>query len=453
MGSPTEPSTSSPIRKRVLLITYYWPPSGGSGVQRWLKFAKYLPQNGWQPVIYCPENPDYTVLDESLEHDIPKEAEIIRGPIFEPYRFFRKITGQKEVIGTGLTSSGSNNSGPSLLKHLMIWIRGNVFIPDARMFWVKPSISRLSKYLIKNPVNAIVSTGPPHSCHLIALGLKKKFPQLKWIADFRDPWTTIDFYQDLKIGRIADRQHHKLEKLVVEKCDELIVVTPGMQEEFKQRFNRERIQYIANGYDAADYESLKELSSTAKDSNKQEKTFNICHIGTIPPARNPIALWKAIERLRNEHPQLRSRLKVELTGKVDSHILATLKESTISENVHHNVYVPHKDIPKVQAGADLLLLIINDSPNAKQILTGKLFEYLASSKPILCIGPTDSDSASVLKETGAGVVFGYHDVEGIYTYLRHCLLKGYDAELSRNKSAIFAYERNNLTKQLIHVIK
>lgn len=431
--------------KRVLIITYYWPPSGGSGVQRWLKFAKYLPQNGWQPIIYCPENADYTILDSSLEKDIPKEAEILKSPIFEPYRLFRKITGQKEVIGTGLSSTGGNGKSNGLLKRLMIWVRGNFFIPDARMFWIKPSIRRLKKYLVANPVDAIVSTGPPHSCHLIALGLKKHFPHLKWISDFRDPWTTIDFIEELRIGKVGMAKHRELESKILLASDKQIVVTPTMLDEFK-RLNAKNVHYIANGYDTTDYDKL---NSIKKVNNT---TFTISHIGTLPPSRDPKALWKALKELMEIDSEIASLLHINFVGKVDQSVKEKGQSLGLGTNFSSINYVPHNKISSIQQSADLLLLIINDSPNAKGILTGKLFEYLASKKPILCIAPADSDAARVIDETQSGKVFSFEDVEGIKNFiLGQIAMK--KMGIPFKNTGIEKYARHNLTKEFVALLE
>lgn len=391
--------------KRVLIITYYWPPSGGSGVQRWLKFAKYLPENGWQPVIYCPEDADYTVIDESLSKDIPKEAEIIKGPIFEPYRFFRKITGQKEVIGTGLSSTGGKEKSGSFLKKLMIWVRGNLFIPDARMFWIKPSIRRLAKYLAENPVDAIVSTGPPHSCHLIALGLKKKFPQLKWITDFRDPWSDIFYKDELLITKQTQNRINKKEKEVLEYCDKVVVVTPTMVEDFR-KLTDTSISLITNGYDEDDYKKI--------DLNSSDK-FIISYIGTLMPSQYSSAFWQALYDVILNNTQ--KKIEIRLIGNIDQSLYNNLCEIGLKKWINHIPYIEHAKISKYQAESNALILFINNTVNGKGILTGKLFEYLAVKRPIVCISPKDSDAQKIIDECKAGKCFSYTSKKEIFNYL------------------------------------
>ncbi|MBE9481851.1 MAG: glycosyl transferase family 1, partial [Bacteroidetes bacterium] len=173
--------------KKVLIITYYWPPSGGAGVQRWLKFVKYLREFGWEPIVYTPENPEAPDIDNSLEKDIPDNLTVIKRKIWEPYTAYKKFIGQEkeQKINAGFLSE---NKKPKLSENISVWIRGNFFIPDARKFWIKPSVKFLTNYLKNNPVDAMISSGPPHSMHMIALGLKQRLG-IPWLADFRDPWT------------------------------------------------------------------------------------------------------------------------------------------------------------------------------------------------------------------------------------------------------------------------
>jgi hypothetical protein len=196
--------------KKVLVITYYWPPSGGAGVQRWLKFVKYLPSLGWEPIIYTVENGEYPVLDDSLVNDLPSNIKVLKTKIWEPYIFYKRFTGRKknDKINSGFLNNKKKNK---ILESISVWIRGNLFIPDARKFWIKPSVNYLNNFIKDNPVDFIISSGPPHSTHLIALGIQK-LNKIPWLADFRDPWTNIDFYKDLKLSKWADSKHKKIRK-------------------------------------------------------------------------------------------------------------------------------------------------------------------------------------------------------------------------------------------------
>ena len=215
--------------KRVLVITYYWPPAGGSGVQRWVKFSKYLPGNGWQPVIYTPENPEMQSVDHTLEADIPQEAEIIKRPITEIYSIYRRLTGKS---ASQAQVNMVNAQGKSWKQRLMMAIRGRFFVPDPRVSWVKPSVKFLKKYLQEHPVDAIVSTGPPHSMHLIAQKVSKA-TGIPWVADFRDPWTKIFYFKHLGLSERTVRKHQRLEQAVLDDASVVVAVSPLVQEEFR----------------------------------------------------------------------------------------------------------------------------------------------------------------------------------------------------------------------------
>lgn len=420
--------------KRVLIITYYWPPAGGAGVQRWLKFAKYLPEFGWQPVVYTPENPEYPSIDESLLNDVPEVCEILRTPITEPYDLYRKFVGLKptEKIQTGfLSESDKPKKGEAFAR----WIRGNFFIPDARMLWIKPSVKYLTDYLKSHPVDLIVSTGPPHSMHLIGLKLKGLFGT-RWISDFRDPWTNIDFYEELRLTTVADRKHHRLEREVLEKSDAVMVVGPTMKTEFAQTIAPDKIHVIPNGFDVED---------GVKSNFPADEAFSIAHIGSFSPARNPNALWQALAELKSErHPAGNTRIKT--VGKVDVAVRQSIETAGLTENFTHIPYLPHDEVIAEQKKSSVLLLVVNNTKNAKGILTGKVFEYLASGRPIVAIGPNDGDLAALLRETKEGEVFDYNDVAGIKTHLAQLFAAHPIADVQRD---IARYSRRTITAAIV----
>jgi hypothetical protein len=219
---------------KVLIITYYWPPSGGSGVQRWLKFVKFLPSFGWKPYVYTVENGEYVSVDPALQQEVPEEAVIIKRPIFEPFRLYRKLTGKKkeDKIIPGFLDEGMNSDWKS---RIILWIRSNLFIPDARMFWIRPSIKFLQNYIAENEIKIVITTGPPHSLHVIGLKLKEKM-DITWIADFRDPWTSIDYFEKLNLTAFSRKKHHSLENKVLEVADEVITVGKTMKRRISVNF-------------------------------------------------------------------------------------------------------------------------------------------------------------------------------------------------------------------------
>lgn len=389
--------------KRVLVITYYWPPVGGSGVQRWVKFAKYLPSEGWQPVIYTPSNPDMGSVDESLLSDIPAEAEIIKMPIFEPYGIYRKLTGSKGQIKIESNSGGDGKK--SLLKRISLWIRSNFFMPDPRCLWIGPSIRFLKKYLKEHPVDIIVSTGPPQSMHLIARGVSLA-TGIPWIADFRDPWTRIFYFKHLKLSRWARRKHFELEQKVLDDATAVVAVSPLVQADFAAMTSTP-VHLVTNGYDESDY----------TDEVAQDEYFNIVHTGLLTAEGNPVELWKALgERCRSD-AEFASSFKLTLAGKTDAAVLDSIRQAGLTEYMIDLGYIDHNKAVLQQRKASVLILPIREEPETKAILPGKLFEYLAARRPIVGVGTGEGAMATVLKETGAGRIFDWDDSAGISKYV------------------------------------
>ena len=422
--------------KKVLIITYYWPPSGGAGVQRWLKFAKYLSDFGWEPIIYTVENGEYPVLDYDLLDEVPKGITVLKTPIWEPYSIYKKFTGRKkeDKINSGFLSEKKN---PKLLDKLSIWIRGNLFIPDARKFWIKPSVNFLTNYLIDNPVDIVVSSGPPHSSHIIALKLKEK-NKLPWLADFRDPWTNIDYYKELLLSKKSDLKHKKLENIVLNKADKVITIGKSLSEELKA-LGANNIDVIENGFDPDDFQSNEYISL--------DKKFSIAHIGSFTPSRNHIIFWQAIKELIDENSNFSKELKLQLVGKVDYSVKMNIEKYGLEKHVNYIGYVPHGEVIEYQKKANLLLLMINNTPNAKGIITGKVFEYIASKRPILVVGPEDGDLSTIINTTKSGIVCGFDDVKK----LKLTLLRLYNNEINFEPNPA-AYSRKSLTKKLSEIL-
>lgn len=425
--------------KKVLIITYYWPPSGGGGVMRWLKMSKYLPEFGWKPIIYTPENPDASVVDESLLDEIHPEIKTIKRPIWEPYKLFRRLTGKSknEKFKAGYISEASAGDWKSKLS---VFIRGNFLIPDPRMFWIKPSKKFLAKYLKENPVDLIISTGPPHSMHLIALGLKKKF-DITWVADFRDPWTDIDFYDKLRLTSWADKIHRKLELKVLEKADHVVTVSPHCSIDLRKITGR-KIDVIYNGFDPDDFKGLTSIS---------DKNFSISHFGAFNSDRNPKALWKVLGKLAKENPLFKEKLRIRLIGQTDDSVISDIVKNGLKENLVLIDHLPHKKGLEELAQSQVLLLPINDAPNARGILPGKMYEYMALKRPVLAIGPTDSDYAKILIQTKAGVAFDFKDSNGMRKTIENYFSLFNENNLQVKSSIIEEFSRRNQAKKFIEL--
>ena len=421
-------------KKKVLIITYYWPPAGGSGVQRWLKFVKYLRDFNIEPVIYTVDNPSYPILDKSLESEIPKGLEILKQPIFEPNSVLSFFGNKKKK-----ESAGFLNPNPTFFGKIVQYIRANYFIPDARKFWIKPSVKFLSNYLKNNKIDAIITTGPPHSMHNIGLALKEKFV-IKWISDFRDPWTEIDYFKQLPLTKKAKKKHYQLEQEVLEKSDMVIVVGETMRKQFYK--HNHNIEVLTNGFDSYENSLTKEL-----DSN-----FSITHVGLMNADRNPAILWEVLHEISNQNIDFKNDLSIKLIGKIDETVIQDIKVFN-PKNIVRIPYLEHEEVRKYQASSQVLLLSINRVPSAKGIITGKIFEYLQAKRPILGIGPEDGDAAAILNKTNAGKMVGFdHKNELKATILK--LYKDFKEEKLVVKSInIEQYHRKNITSQLAEVIK
>ncbi|MGB0891150.1 MAG: glycosyltransferase family 4 protein [Flavobacteriaceae bacterium] len=421
---------------KVLIITYYWPPAGGSGVQRWLKFVKYLQSFDIEPVVYTVDNPNYAIVDNSLENDVPRNITVLRQPIWEPndlLSFFKKKSTK--------TSAGFLNPNPSFLGKILQYIRANYFIPDARKHWIKPSVKFLSNYLLENKVDAIITTGPPHSMHLIGLQLKQKL-ELKWISDFRDPWTEIDYFHQLPLTEKSVKKHLELEKEVLENSDAVLVVGKTMKKKFK-RFSK-NIHVITNGYDI-------EVNSFKEEKSLDIK-FSITHIGLMNADRNPRILWEVLLELIDENKEFKNDIEVKLIGKIAEEVETSL-DRLPKEIINRVGYVSHEKVKNYQQKSQVLLLAVNKVPSAKGIITGKIFEYLQAKRPILAIGPKDGDLAEILSETNSGIIVDFKDKNQLKQEIIKLYSKFKNGNLKVNSKNIEQYHRKELTKKLSEVIK
>lgn len=424
--------------KRVLIITYYWPPSGGSGVQRWVKFAEYLPSEEWHPVIYTPENPELIAVDPSLAQEIPDDTEIIRRPIFEPYGLYRSITGRASGKGRGKDEVNPISAGKkTFMQKLALTVRGNLFIPDPRCFWIGPSARFLKKYLKAHPVDVIVSTGPPHSMHLIAMKVARA-TGIPWVADFRDPWTDMFYFKYLHLTRWAERRHRKLEQQVLDSASAIVAVSPLVRDDF-MRMTSTPVELITNGYDEKDFEDA---------IIEPDGYFNITHTGLFAADGNPEVIWKALADKSREDPEFRRMLKIRLIGKTDNEITASIKEAGLAFCLIDNGYQPHNVAVKEQMNASVLILPLRKEPEYRATLPGKLFEYLAAGCPILGIGQPDGAMASVLKETGAGSVYDWNDLQSVAAFIDGCWKRFRSGALQTEERDISQYSRRRLTSRM-----
>ena len=429
-----------PLNK-VLIIAYYWPPSGGSGVQRWLKFVKYLPQLGWEPYVFTPENPSFTVHDPSLQKDIPQSVEVVKLPIWEPYDLFfsfSKLFGKKQIKQSDFISIGKK----TFFQKVSSFIRGNFFIPDARIFWISPSVTFLHDFIRSNQIDKIITTGPPHSMHLIGLKLKGKNHSLTWVADFRDPWSEWDLLDTLSLTSFARKRHQSLERKVLTKADHIITIAPFHVKRLEAISNR-KVELITNGFDEDDFSGITHIKT---------KKFTLRHIGVVDELRDPRPIMEALKLIYKEDSVFRENVMVEFVGNVNSAFKEYVKEDDTLKAITNFIdQIPHDTLIKLYGETDLQLLVLAHTTIAPGNLPGKFFEYLASGNPILAIGSVSGDAAAVLNKSGAGKIFERENQPEIVEAIREYFLNWKNG-IHKSSESVAIYTRKNLTQQLIRIL-
>ncbi|RIH64615.1 glycosyltransferase [Mariniphaga sediminis] len=428
--------------KKVLIITYYWPPSGGAGVQRWIKFVKYLPALGIEPLILTvhPNYATYPQIDLTLENDIPKSTKIFYAKSVDLYSFYKKVSSNKEVPYGGFANTKKNN----LKEKIIRFIRGNFIIPDPRKGWNKYAVAKARELIRSHQIDTIITTSPPHSTQLIGLRLKREF-DIKWIADLRDPWTDIYYFRQMYPTPIAMQIHKNLEKKVLVGADKIITVSESLKKLFAQKADNVlgKIEVISNGFDADDFKHV--------EINSESDFFFISYVGTISEKYDVSGLIQALSELPED---IRAKIKVRFIGRIPSNIIEEFDRAGLNKLLEVTGYVPHAKAIEFQFSSDALLLVIPDVKNNEGILTGKIFEYLASQKPILLVGPENGDAARIIRETKSGLVCDYKNhlkmKDGIIRFFQSKQLT--IPEKNKLSDEVMMYTRENLTKELLTVI-
>ena len=367
-------------------------------MQRWLHFSRYLAQMGWEPIIYTPENAEAPIVDESLQDSFTESVHVIKYPIWEPFEAYKTLTGKKgKKLQTGFLNEGGKQDKKWIQK-AALWLRANLFIPDAKKFWIKPSIKHLSDFLKDHPVDIIVSTGPPHTTHLIALGLKRA-TGTPWLADFRDPWTNIDWFDKLPMTNSSKRKHVRLEQQVLQEASGISCVSRTWTKEFEVLANRP-VKLITNGFAPTDFLHF---------DKKSDSHFTILHTGSLNSDRNPHTFWKFLSDEIERNVSLKSKLKIQLVGAVDVKVIDSIHACGLSDFLDQRSFIPHQEVIELMSSCSLLLLPLNNVKNQQGIIPGKLFEYLASNQPILAIGPKTGDSAQILQEQANTMVIDFDE--------------------------------------------
>ena len=419
--------------KKVLIISYYWPPAGGPGVQRWMKFVKYLPEYNIKPILYIPENPNYPIYDYSLNDEVSEKLEIIKNPITE----ISNIISNSKSLNLIRSGNIPNPKEQSLLQRLLFFIRGNLFIPDMKILWKNKSIDFIENYLSKTKIDVVITTGPPHSLHLIGYELKKRL-NIKWISDFRDPWVNLNYLNRFHLLPCVKRRHKKLRDKVLINSNSVIVTSEKLKKLYKEI--APNIFKITNGYDY-------EYSTVNIDSK-----FSISHIGSLYPERNPKYLWDIIDEICINNEEFRSNLQINFIGNTSEKIIKYLSNKTFKSCVKFFDYVDYKRAIEFMCSSQILLMVEVNDNDSSYAIPGKLFDYLNSKRPIIAIGPDKSEVNQILYDTNAGKFFNYNESINLKLHIENLYNQYEMGSISYNAKNISIYRRKNLTEELSKII-
>ncbi len=425
-----------PLQK-VLILTYYWPPSGGAGVQRWVKFSQYLQQFGYQPVVVTvdPEKASYPLRDDSLVEEVSR-IEVVRTATFEPFQLYKKLLGKKEIPYAGF----ANEAEPGFIEKVSRFVRGNLFIPDARKGWNRYALTAARHLIKKYGIKNLVTTSPPHSTQLMGLKLKSEF-DLNWIADLRDPWTDIYYYPLLYHSRWAAAMDEKWEKKVLQQADKVVVVSTSIKKLYAAKIKQEKaakIRVIPNGYDEKDFS---EVVTRRKD------VFTITYTGTVAANYHLEGFFNVLHAL-SDIPLL-----LRFVGRVAEKYKNLIRSLKLEDKILFVPHVSHAEAIRYMVSSDLLLLAIPDVPDNAGILTGKLFEYLASGVPVLGVGPVEGDAAAILRECHAGIMVDYSDQQTMKAFVQEKIAASASGHENPPPGRCFRYSRKSLTREMVRLFK
>ena len=428
------------MNEPVLILTYYWPPSGGSGVQRWMYFSKYLSDNGYTPyVVTVDENKaSYKFRDETFNEHV-KGVATVRTNTRELLQFYSRITTGKK--SEGIPQAFAGETKPGLIKKMARYVRGNFFIPDARKGWNKFAMKAALELIEKHKIKKVITTGPPHSTHLIGLELKRQIG-IKWVADFRDPWREV-FYNDLLYRtKKSNAIDEKLELSVIENADCILTVGPGMASLLKGKtLIPDKVKFIYNGYD-------EELFSNSYDVTLSDKEIIITHIGLLSDSQPITAFLKALKRLMDEDRVRFSKIKFRLIGKVSQGILDSIKQILPELNLEIINYVSHKDAIQYMMKSHVLLNSLADTEQSAYLISGKLMEYVASGRPIICLGNEKGDAAMLLKDFNDCFVYDRANIDSIFSQLSHLINAFENQNWCYHNTDGLSFTRKESAKQL-----
>lgn len=425
--------------KKVLILSYYWPPSGGAGVQRWLKFSKYLFDFDVEPIVLTVDEQyaEYPNLDLSLVQDVHPKLKVHKTKTWEPFNIYKKISNQEKL------KHGNVSSKKSIKGKLINFIRANFFVPDPRRYWKKYAIKEALSIINKQDIACIITTGPPHSVHLIGLELKKK-TGIKWLADFRDPWTNFMFNEDLPRLSFIKKMDSKNEQKVLKNADEIVTTTNGISKDFKSF--KEKITVLSNGYDDSDIPHF---------VSKKNKKFILSYIGNFRNNQDVSILWSTLNKLQEEKLITTDNFELALVGNIANNIEASIHSNKLEGFIFRHGYLPHNEALSVMMQSNALLIIIPDVQSKMSINTGKIFEYLASKNPVITIGPKGGDADLILQNCQRNKAVEYKDGELLYQQIKSELEifksnDGYNYQIDNDLH--LQYSRKQITQKLSSIL-
>lgn len=429
-------------KKKVLVISYYWPPAGGIAVLRSLKIVKYLREFGWEPIVYAPKNAQYPYYEPKNQLDVPEGVTVLRQPILEPFALFNILRGKKKDTPLyDVTKANDSNKG--IVHNLGLWVRGNFFIPDARSFWIKPSVKYLVNYLKTNPVDAIFSDGPPHTNTVIAQKVSEA-TGTPWLMDFQDPWTQVDYYKDFKITSWGDAKHKRMEQACFKAATQAVTVSKTWAHDLIDIGAKAPVEVVVYGYDEADFSFMNEV--------KIDEKFTISHLGLLGDDRVPHELFELLGKLIRVDPKLAEVLQIQLFGTVDASCFQSIEKHGLERNVVHQKQVSRAEALRIMAQSQVLLLLLNKQPNAKGRTPGKLFEYLRVNRPILSLGPEDSDVGAIIRETSSGVQLAYNNKSAIESTIIDWFHQYKNNTLNGTSQNYEQFSNYNLTRKMAQLL-
>jgi len=428
--------------KKVLFIVYHFPPAAGAATQRILKFLKYLPKFGWEGSVLTVDEVDYPDLDYSLIEKIPAGTKVYRTKFWTPFGIYRKLTGRqpKEKIPIAFIK----HDHKSLAEKISVFLRLNLFLPDAKVGWIPYAVKEGLKLIREQKIDAIISSGPPHTCHIIARNIKRKI-EVKWIADFRDPWTDIDYYSGMKRTKLAEWCDSRMEKSVLKEADSIISASDGYLNILKSKGVINHYEVITNGFDPDDFIDIPKI---------QTDKFIITYTGNMPITRNPEMLWQALDDLIEQNSDFNQKFEFRFAGVMDEEIRSEIKGRKFFSNFKDYGYVSHSKAIELVFNSHLLIMIVNKVETSNEILPGKIFEYIATGNQIMVIGPEEGEASKLIKQVGQGEAFNYHKKDEMKNYLINKFEAFKDGKLEKLFSdSCSQYTREKLTEKLSKVLK